>query len=116
MKFKVKQNPFHMLILLVTIFILIALFFIVGVLKFLATPYHMKPSNFGSGRLILLNLETFERCNFDFIGVNTVKDLITGIRLQKDKLIVQVNDAYAGRKTQVVFQAPKWLVETYKTK
>ncbi|HDX9590590.1 TPA: PH domain-containing protein [Bacillus pseudomycoides] len=28
MKFKVKQNPFHMLILLVTIFIFIALFFI----------------------------------------------------------------------------------------
>ncbi|SFJ97722.1 MULTISPECIES: PH domain-containing protein [unclassified Bacillus (in: firmicutes)] len=28
MKFKVKQNPFHMLILLVTIFLFIALFFI----------------------------------------------------------------------------------------
>ncbi|ENQ3080444.1 PH domain-containing protein [Bacillus sp. WLY-B-L8] len=28
MKFKVKQNPFHMLILLVTIFVFVALFFI----------------------------------------------------------------------------------------
>lgn len=74
---------------------------------------HSIPSDFDGGYLALSSLDKNEREHFFFNSEYDVPKLITGIGLQNNLLIVQVNDAYVERKTQLTFFAPSWLVESY---
>ncbi|PHE64354.1 hypothetical protein COF68_05800 [Bacillus toyonensis] len=71
------------------------------------------PSGSNGGYLALSSLDKMEREHFFFNSEHDVQKMVTGIGLRNNLLIVQINDMYMERKTQITFFAPSWLIEMY---
>ncbi|AFQ30088.1 hypothetical protein BK764_11580 [Bacillus thuringiensis serovar israelensis] len=86
----------------------------VVVFRFNKTNARMNPQKFSNGKLSFTDSKFRDEYHFNFNTISEVKDLVKGIGLTENKLIVQVHDQYQERKLQLVYVAPSWLIQREK--